>query len=394
MVWLGIDDTDGPERGCTTDLIDRLIADLSIHDPDVYISDVRLVRCWPMAPQRTRGNGAVACKVDTTLTIDEISAWVIEWFQGQEPWPDESSPACILSENQLHPTLYWNAVRQYVDAGEVLTTLETLGANIWAPRSKRGLVGASAAIAWPGTSDWSWELIAYRKEGGAYRDIDTEVLEKFDPDPDWNGTRQKGRFLCVPNTPCPILFGLRSREREALGDLGSQLQNIWGRPGLRSWRIFRSNQGTDDHLYGVTSGVVIDCEIIRGGHVRLVVDTGEEHVVWMAFREGGEVVQLARNLSTGDSIKGVGLVTQNGDLHLESLRTLKTHSTNQRCECGGSLTSMGTGQGRRCRRCRRRYPLVDIEEEKGEWSEWSRPPSDRRRHLSRRGEPPSLNLSL
>ena len=394
MVWLGIDDTDGPDGGCTTDLFDRLITDLSIHEPSADICDMRLVRCWPMAPERTRGNGAVACQIRTTLTLDEISAWAIEWFRAQEPWPDESSPACILSENQLHPTLYWNAVRGYVNADDVFSELEALGVYTWTPRSKRGLVGASAAIAWPGISDWSWELIAYRKEAIGDRDVDTETLEKFDPDPDWNGTRHKGRLLCVPNTPCPILFGLRSRRRDRLDLLDSQLPNAWGRPGLRSWRIFRSNQGTDDHLSGVIAGAVVDREIIRGGHVRLVVDTGEGHAVWMAFREGGEVVQLARDLSTGDSIKGVGLMTEKGDLHLESLRILKTRDANERCDCGGSLTSMGTGQGRRCRRCRRRYSRTDIEEDAGEWTEWSRPPSDRRRHLSRRGEPPSLNLSL
>ena len=135
MVWLGIDDTDGPDRGCTTDLFDRLIADLSIHDPSADICDVRLVRCWPMAPERTRGNGAVACQIRTGLALDEISAWAIEWFRAQEPWPDECSPAYILSENQLHPNLYWNAVRGYVNADDVFSELKALGVYTWTPVS-------------------------------------------------------------------------------------------------------------------------------------------------------------------------------------------------------------------------------------------------------------------
>ncbi len=394
MVWIGIDDTDDPDGGCTTDMFDRMIVGLLESDPEAQARDVRLVRCWPMAPERTRGNGAVACRVQTAWTIDKVMSWCIKWLEGEKPWRKGCSPACIVSVKQLDPSLYWTAVRRYVNADDVHALLDTEDVRAWTPLSKRGLVGAAAAIAWPGVSDWSWELLAYRDNVNINRDIKLEILQKFDPDPDWNGTLNKGRMPCVPNTPCPVLFGLRTRDYASLEALDTSLPDVWASPGLRSWRIFRSNQGTDDHLEGFTTGVILDKVILRGGHIRIVVDTGRGSAVWMVFRESGKVAGIARDLAEGESVEGVGLITENGDMHVESLRALTTDSALKRCDCGGTLTSMGVGQGRRCRRCRQKYARFNDQEREWKWTEWTRPAPDRRRHLSRRGKPPSLNLSL
>ncbi len=62
MGWLGLDDTDSLEGGCTTEVLYRLIQAL----PDsVEVGQSRLVRLWPFARQRTRGNAAVAVEVNS-----------------------------------------------------------------------------------------------------------------------------------------------------------------------------------------------------------------------------------------------------------------------------------------------------------------------------------------
>ena len=60
--WLGLDDTDSLEEGCTTYSFHLLLQSL----PDsVTIKTPRLVRLWPFAQHRTRGNAAVAVELET-----------------------------------------------------------------------------------------------------------------------------------------------------------------------------------------------------------------------------------------------------------------------------------------------------------------------------------------
>ena len=62
MGWLGLDDTDSLAGGCTTavfhDLLNGLPDSTSIVTP-------RLVRLWPFAQRRTRGNAALGIELQT-----------------------------------------------------------------------------------------------------------------------------------------------------------------------------------------------------------------------------------------------------------------------------------------------------------------------------------------
>ena len=61
MGWLGLDDTDHIGGGCTTHTLFELIQ----HLPKKYVVDSqRLVRLYPFAKQRTRGNAAVAVRIE------------------------------------------------------------------------------------------------------------------------------------------------------------------------------------------------------------------------------------------------------------------------------------------------------------------------------------------
>ena len=75
MGWLGLDDTDSLAGGCTTavfhDLLNGLPASCSIGVP-------RLVRLWPFAQRRTRGNAALGVEVhtdDISGLLHHLDAW-------------------------------------------------------------------------------------------------------------------------------------------------------------------------------------------------------------------------------------------------------------------------------------------------------------------------------
>ena len=75
MGWLGLDDTDSLNGGCTTEVLFRLLESL----PDtVSYANPRLVRLWPFAKQRTRGNAAVAVELITeneTELMKHLDHW-------------------------------------------------------------------------------------------------------------------------------------------------------------------------------------------------------------------------------------------------------------------------------------------------------------------------------
>ena len=62
MGWLGLDDTDTLTDGCTTYTLHRLLNALP---EGITASNLSLVRLWPFAEQRTRGNAAVAVELST-----------------------------------------------------------------------------------------------------------------------------------------------------------------------------------------------------------------------------------------------------------------------------------------------------------------------------------------
>ena len=60
MGWLGLDDTDHLSGGCTTHALFELLQSI----PSNYeVQSHRLVRLYPFASRRTRGNAAVAVEI-------------------------------------------------------------------------------------------------------------------------------------------------------------------------------------------------------------------------------------------------------------------------------------------------------------------------------------------
>ena len=73
MGYLGLDDTDSLMGGCTTHLFSKILGNLP--DYATMIGLPRLVRLYPFAQRRTRGNAAVCAEIEIKDGLDD------EWLK-------------------------------------------------------------------------------------------------------------------------------------------------------------------------------------------------------------------------------------------------------------------------------------------------------------------------
>ena len=398
-IWLGIDDTDSPEGGCTTWVLTELVRVARDTGVDL-LGEPRLVRLNPNIPWKTRGNAALAARFGVgggpPRVLGEIAGTpIVSFRRGRElplalrrrfvdaTWQrvcevaaraPATDPALVATSRRPPPEIYWRAVREVVPVADVRSALEEIGAEVRVRDGPRGIVGAAAAIAWPGRRA-TWELLAYRhpERFGTPRLVDPSSVRRA-------ARRHSELFLChdprtrrilvAPHTPCPILFGLRSR-RDAV--LPRVLSEIRSEP-IERWLLFRTNQGTGDHLVPRMArelGPFLSAEIdgtvrgsprtVPGGHVRFdVVDREKTGVECLAFEPTKTLPKVARSLTDGDVVRIWGSVGESSVLRVEGIRLVRLvprwTRENPRCPtCRRPARSLGRQRGFRCPGCRRRW---------------------------------------
>jgi tRNA(Ile2)-agmatinylcytidine synthase len=401
-IWIGIDDTDSPRGGCTTWVLTELLGLAREMDVDL-IGEPRLVRLNPNIPWKTRGNAALAAHFGVgggpRRRVGEVGGKPIysssrgravplsvrdrflraAWervLRGAQAGEEGTDPALVAVDQPLPAALYWHAVREVVSVGSVVEMLDRRGAWWRTHGSERGLVGAAAAIAWPGRKV-TWELTAYRDPtlAGSPRRVDAGSVRLA-------ARRHRSLFLCddrrtrrllvSPHTACPVLFGLRSTRP---GPVLRARATIRSEPVDR-WVLFRTNQGTGDHLAWRSASalgpylsarlratVAALPEVRPGGHVVLRVrgDDGGR-VECLAFEPTKTLPRVARQLVPGDRLVVWGSRSQDPVLRLEGLRLVhlaprQIAGRPPRCPaCSRSTHSLGRGRGYRCPSCHRRFP--------------------------------------
>ena len=381
--WIGLDDTDEREYGCTTHDFDSLLNHLAASG--FQIEDPRLVRLWPFAPNRTRGNAALsACIVSQNMQELESSLddWFNKRFSNFEPGSEDHSaqPVLLLTEEKLPESIYWDTVQGFVELSNRMSELSDYVHRIWStPSGTAGLIGASAAIAWLGKNDFTWECTTWRHDSGPRNvpeGIVFEMSNRF-PSTILNRDPNAGRSLIAPRTPCPVLYGIRGESRQGVLDAHAFLQE-GGAEKSSGHRAHRTNQATDDHLVSVESGVVNNTRIMRGGHVEINVG----HKL-LSFSQGGDVNKLAQQLIPGDRIEWYGLHDFDGCIHLERLRLIEGERNKLRpnCNCGSRYKSQGTNQFLRCPSCGSEHKNMWLTEILS--TDWKEPPPSYRRHLAK-----------
>jgi tRNA(Ile2)-agmatinylcytidine synthase len=400
-VTIGIDDTDGPSGGCTTFALTEVIR-IAVSLGVDLIGAPRLVRLNPNVPWKTRGNAALSARFgggrgpSTTqgrISGKPVSSYsrgaalegdLLERFleaawtavlSASDPGP-RSDPAMVAFGPRPGPAFYYQAVRSVVRIPEARAEIRRRRGRAWTRGAARGLVGATAAAAWPGRRV-TWELIGYRRPDrqGMPREVDPGsvraaearypgLFQCYDP-----ATR---RLLVAPHTACPVLLGLRSTDA---AELLPALRAIRSEP-VERWMVFRTNQGTGDHLIDrgfsdmgpyesarIRGTVTTAPEILRGGHVRLEIADADGRTgdCW-AFEPTKTLARVAASLRAGDRVAVWGGRGHDTALRIEGIEIVASPDRPSgqrppRCRrCERRARSLGRGRGFRCPVCRARFP--------------------------------------
>ena len=400
---IGLDDTDHIDSGCTTSSFNDLLSDIC-QSMDCKVIERRLVRLWPFAVRRTRGNGALGAIMEINDDgAEELERVCHEWFSrlleqiGQHPPSDfPASPCLVISFEKPPDYWYWDAVRNHVDSDKLLEDAIQRDTIVFLSEYSFGLVGACAAISWDNQENSSWELISWREDSriGSKRSVSMESvieLEINHSETFLNRDPTKGKGMIAPRTPCPVLYGIRGSSYSAVEAAHLWLQSRIDVEKCHSFAIHRTNQLSDDHIDSSSSGTVTSLpKEARGGHAHISVFSSGEAVNLVAFSEGGPVNRLLRTLIPGDRISWSGLSSPDGSIHLEKIKLdfATARIVSRPVCCSRTMRSSGRGQGLRCSYCgrteRKTWLCIDYEEKQdNSVGEWVEPTPSNRRHLSR-----------
>jgi len=276
------------------------------------------------------------------------------------------------------------------------------GKRLKREREKRGLsLGYVAAVGME-LHDHTYELIAYRERSrfGKKREIDVksviEMDKKYYPLV-FDNYDYRNKHLCIaPNSPCPVLYGIRGESPEIL----EKAQKMIKSEKIDKKQIFLTNQGTDMHL--VTKrisevrefdSVILRGEVsqnpvtIEGGHVIFRI-RDEMEIFCAAYEPTKEFRDVIRKLIIGDIVRVYGGVkyTRGLTVNLEKIEILKLAKKyeirKRKCECGGTLKSKGKGVYR-CKKCGKKVKLKGIEIKREIKEGFYEVPPSARRHLSK-----------
>ncbi len=368
------------------------------------IGEPRLVRLNPNIPWKTRGNAALGARFGhgrgRRRRVGEVGGRGIWGYEAGGPLSSQESgsfraaawervlanasvgepgtdPAMVVSSHRLPGTLYWRAVREVVPVDAVRQALDLAGAWWRTHGSERGLVGAAAAIAWPGRRA-TWELTTYRRpeRQGTPRQVDRASVRRAAarwPSLFLCEDRRTRRLLVAPHTACPVLYGLRA-DRPA--GLSRALRVVRSEPVDR-WMRFCTNQASGDHLV-VRSGASLlgpyesgrlrvtvraPPRDLPGGHVALSTRAADgSDLACLAFEPTKTLPRVVRALVPGDRLLVWGSRGADPTFRLEGLRLLRLAPRRgppraPACDrCGRPTRSLGRSRGYRCPGCHHRLP--------------------------------------
>jgi tRNA(Ile2)-agmatinylcytidine synthase len=404
MITIGVDDTDSEYGLCTTYLAATMMARLG------EIGEVRglprLVRLNPAVKFKTRGNAAVAFSLETDQPEEAKEVALQTVLELSDFSGPNTNPGLVVAEEVPADlsSFYRRALFEVLEVGEAEEIIEAHGLWSRAFKNRRGLIGALAAVG-AEFSDWTYELLAYRRpeRWGTPREIDAGSVWRADEltyPRTWDTVdHHNQKVVFAPHSGDPVLFGIRGEGPEPLREA---LEAIRSEAYERAV-IYRTNQGTDAHIlrckiseaaedgsYRLRGVVAGGAKPIEGGHIffPLEAEDGNSAINCAAFEPTKNFRDRVRALLPGDLIEVYGAVKR-GTLNLEkmevvALAEVKAPTAPLCPSCRRRMKSAGRGQGYRCRRCRTRAggkveAPIDREIELGFYEV---PPSARR-HLSK-----------
>jgi tRNA(Ile2)-agmatinylcytidine synthase len=300
---------------------------------------------------------------------------------------------------------YENAVKQIVTLESTKKILEKNKAYYKGYKNSRGLIGATASIAWSSNNSNSFEIIAYRKQEkwGTKRFVDNESTKKMDkncPTTFDNYDYKNDHNRIAPNSPCPVLFGIRGTNDRELFSAKSMIKS----EEIDSWLIFQTNQGSDDHLQKTTINKIKPYQSVivkglvakepytkRGGHVFFKIKDSSGEIDCAAYEPTKDFRELIRKLIVGDLVEVYGGIRKEPlTINLEKIKIRHLEKQVEKIEnpicskCGKHMKSKGVNQGYKCIKCGERSNKPLFKEIKREIKkDLYEVPVCARRHLSK-----------
>jgi len=402
---IGLDDTDSRERGMCTTYVAATLAS-RVRDHGGSVERRLLVRLNPAVEHKTRGNAALAVHtdLDPAAALD-LARDHLDLAETDDP---RTNPGVVVTPGdpaavpERVAAFAREAVRDHHTIDDAVALAEDCDYLTAHTGNGRGRIGALAAAgAWRAFDAWTYEQIAYRQpeRWGTHRDVDTASVlaaaEAGYPQVWDTVDRESGYPVCVPRTPCPILYGIRGDDPAAVRETAAAIDS---EPVARK-ALFVTNQGTDAHLrsgdvgdlregraYRVTGTVAAAPETRAGGHVFVEIEAQSDRLACAAFEPTKRFRDRVRALRPGDRVTVCGGVSD-GTLKLEKFAVrdlITTERVTPDCpDCGGSMASAGADQGYRCRTCSTHAPgKVERPLERDLELGWYEVPPCARRHIA------------
>jgi len=378
VIHIGFDDTDSRKGMCTTFLAYKIVEYLK-KEQVRFLDYPYLIRFNPNIPWKTRGNGAVALKIETKEP-QKIKHNIIEFVKKYSVTEDGANPGLVFYENKEIPKHFSKfgkvALHSIINRNKAKEFAARNGLETFHLGNGQGLVGAIGAIGY-NFRDHTFELISYRDESnfGKRREILKDSVMRMQqityPKTFNSFDVIKKRVLIAPHGPDPVFFGVRGE------DINSVMQGaslVKSQEKYRGYMIFRSNQGTGDHMENeldiqnikpFSSGYLIGQisekpKIEQGGHAFFSVTKNGMAVKCAVYRPTG-LVRVASKLIEGDLVKvgaGVRKASKNHEqvLNVEFFEVLGLAKdivmTNPFCtRCKKRMKSKGKDQGYKCTKC-------------------------------------------
>ena len=387
-MWIGIDDTDSKRGMCTTYLVGDILKELWNYGLEL-LRYPRLIRLNPNIPWKTRGNGAVALEVgvphkklekigwmgqkiyrctakSVSIDVEAVTEGLRNVIQHHAELDAEgTNPGLVVTQKKPPYGVYDKTVKEIVTLKETRDILDIVGAYYFGFKNERGLIGATAAVAWRPYTDKTYELLVYGKKA----QLSKENVIKMDyccPSTFDNYDYENRHVQIMPHAPGPVIYGVRGDNEKELKKAMRMLRV----PGVQRWFLFETNQGTDDHLQKkkiedihpyqsviVTGQVASAPRTITGGHLIFSL-MGTKTIDCACYEPTKNFRTVIRNLYPGDKITVYGGIRTNPlTVNIEKILIHELVAIHRKVEnpvcprCKRHMKSMGKNDGYRCRRC-------------------------------------------
>lgn len=375
---VGFDDTDSPKGMCTTFLAYKIVNYLKKQDLE-FLDFPRLIRFNPNIPWKTRGNGAVSIKIKTK-NPSKIKNKIKNFVSTYSDTENGANPGLVFYENKTIPSQFTEfselALWQLINRKEAKIFASKNNLEIFYKGNGQGLVGAIGAIGYH-FGDSTLELLSYRKPSkfGKERKISSESVktmqEKTSPYTFNSFDNDKSKVLITPHGPDPVFYGIRGERVDSLLRASKILKT---KEKLAGHMIFKSNQGTGDHLKntltkttmkpyasGIITGTVSGkSKIKKGGHVFFSIKSEIDELQCAVYKPTG-ISSIALGLIKGDKICVGGGLRKASKIHprilnIEFIEILDLKRNfvkkNPFCtKCQKTMKSKGHNQGFQCVKC-------------------------------------------